>query len=566
MNLPLCRTALSFALLVAGSAPAPSASPIPVRSRHAMVVTAHRLASEVGVDVLRRGGNAVDAAVAIGLALAVVYPEAGNLGGGGFMLVRKRDGAAKVIDFREKAPGAALGTMYIDSAGNVTDKSFDGALAAAVPGTVYGFVEALQKYGSMSLHDLAQSAVDLAKNGFVVDRHLEASLDSSWTRLSEFPAALALFSRNGAHLREGDTLRQPDLARTLRRVQELGADGFYRGETARLIEEEMRRGGGIMTRRDLDEYHPEIRDPLKGSYRGFDILAPPPPSSGGLCLLELLNISEGYDLGSMGFHSSNAVHFVAEAMNRAYADRAELMGDPAFVEIPGEVIVSKSYANGRRSEIDSMRSTESVRVRSGIGNPHEGQHTTHYCVVDEQGTIVSTTTTLNDLFGCKVIVAGAGFFMNDEMDDFSAKPGVPNAYGLIGGRANEIVPAKRPLSSMAPSILLKDGKPCLVLGARGGSKIITAVAQVIMNVADFGMNLQQAVEAPRFHHQWLPDSLVYERFALARDVVQRLDERGYHMRETDSPLGELQAIWLDPANGWIYGVPDSREGGVALGY
>ena len=564
MKLPLCRISLCFVLLVAGSAP--SATPIPVRSRHAMVVTAHRLASQVGVDILRRGGNAVDAAVAVGLALAVVYPEAGNIGGGGFMLVRKRDGSAAVIDFREKAPRASSGTMYLDSAGNVTDKSFDGALAAGVPGSVSGLLEALRLYGSMSIRDLARPAVGLAENGFIVDRHLEASLDSSWSKLSEFPAAMALFSRHGAPLREGDTLRQPELARTLGRIQQFGADGFYRGETARLLEEEMRRGGGIVTRRDLEEYHPVLRTPLRGSYRGYEILTTPPPSSGGLCLLEMLNISEGYDLGSMGFHSSNAVHFVAEAMKRVYADRAELMGDPAFVEVPGEVLASKSYANGRRAEIDSLRATENMRVRSGIENPHEGRHTTHYCVVDEQGTIVSTTTTLNDLFGCKVVVAGAGFFLNDEMDDFSAKPGVPNAYGLIGGRANEIAPSKRPLSSMVPTILLKDGRPCLVLGARGGSKIITAVAQVISNIADFGMNLEEAVEAPRFHHQWRPDSLVYERFALARDVVQKLEERGYHLRETDSPLGELEALWLDAAGGWIYGVPDSREGGVALGY
>jgi gamma-glutamyltranspeptidase / glutathione hydrolase len=566
MGFPLCRSALGIALLLFGVGILPSATPIPVRSKHAMVVSAHPLASEIGVAVLRNGGNAVDAAVAVGLALAVVYPEAGNLGGGGFMLIRKRDGTATVIDFREKAPGAASGTMYIDSAGNVTDKSFDGPLAAAVPGTVSGFLEALQRYGSMSLHDLAQPALDLAKNGFVVDRHLEASLDTCWTKLSEFPATLALFSQHGAHLREGDTLRQPDLARTLGRIQELGNDGFYRGETARLIEQEMRRGGGIVTRGDLEAYHPVLREPLRGSYRGYEILAPPPPSSGGLCLLEILNISEGYDLASMGFHSSKAVHFVAEAMKRAYADRAELMGDPAFVEIPGDVLVSKSYANRRRGEIDSTRSTEGVRVRSGIGGLHEGQHTTHYCVVDDQGTIVSTTTTLNDLFGCKVIVAGAGFFMNDEMDDFSAKPGVPNAYGLIGGSANAIEAEKRPLSSMTPAILLKDGKPCMVLGARGGSQIITAIAQVISNVADFGMNLQEAVEAPRFHHQWQPDSLIYERFALAQDVMQKLEEKGYHLQETDSPLGELEAIWFDSADGWIYGVPDPREGGVALGY
>ena len=566
MNSSRFRAVLVIGLLLGGYGTAPPASRAPVRSRHAMVVSAHRLASEVGADILRRGGNAVDAAVAVGFALAVVYPEAGNIGGGGFMLIRKPDGTAVVIDFREKAPEAARRTMYLDSAGNVTDKSIDGLLAAGVPGTVSGLLDALQGYGSMSLRDLIQPAIDLARNGFVVDRRLDASLDTCWSKLSAFPSTVEIFSKNGGHLREGDTLRQHDLARTLGRIQAKGIDGFYRGETSRLVEEEMRRGGGIMTRGDLEHIRSVRRDPLRGSYRGYEILSPPPPSSGGLCLLEILNICEGYDLASMGFHSSRAVHLVAEAMKRAYADRAELMGDPDFVSVPVEVLVSKRYADRRRSEIDTVCATEGVRVRAGIEAGREGRHTTHFCVVDGEGTIVSATTTLNDLFGCKVIVGGTGFFLNDEMDDFSAKPGVPNAYGLLGGDANAIVPAKRPLSSMAPTIVLKDGTPCMVLGARGGSKIITAIAQVISNVADFGMDLQQAVDAPRFHDQWAQDSLLFEKFAFPRDVVERLEERGHHLRETDEPLGGLEAIWFDRAQGWIYGVPDPREEGVALGY
>jgi gamma-glutamyltranspeptidase/glutathione hydrolase len=530
-----------------------------------MVVSAHRLASEVGRDILRRGGNAVDAAVAVGFALAVVYPEAGNLGGGGFMLVRRPDGSSAVIDFREMAPARASRTMYLDSLGNVTDKSFDGALAAGVPGTVAGFAEAIRRYGTMPLRELVEPSLDLARGGFVVDRRLDTALTGCWSKLSAFPSTVRVFSRNGARLREGDTLRQPDLARTLTRIRDFGVDGFYRGETSRLLENEMHRDGGIITKTDLEGYHPVVRTPLRGFYRGLEILSPPPPSSGGLCLLEILNIWEGFDLGSMGFHSSRAVHVMAEAMKRAFADRAELMGDPDFTRIPDDTLVSKEYSARRRNEIDTLRASASDRVRSGAGQAREGRHTTHYCVVDREGTIATTTYTLNDIFGCKVVVDSAGFFLNDEMDDFSAKPGVPNAYGLVGGDANAISGHKRPLSSMLPTIVLKSGRPIMVLGARGGSKIITAVAQVISNVADFNMDLQEAVDAPRFHHQWLPDTLVAEKFALPRDVTERLEEKGQHVREADGPIGALEAIWFDIPGGWIYGVSDPREGGDAEG-
>ncbi|OLD81897.1 MAG: gamma-glutamyltransferase [Ignavibacteria bacterium 13_1_40CM_2_61_4] len=406
----------------------------------------------------------------------------------------------------------------------------------------------------------------MARNGFAVDRRFEHSLESCKADMSGFPSTMSIFSRNGVLLKEGDTLRQPDLAATLIRIQEKGTEGFYKGETARLIVEEMRRGGGIMTQKDLEDYQAIVREPVKGSYRGYEILSAPLPSSGGLCALEILNIMEGYDLASMGWHSSGSVHLIAESMKRVYADRAEFMGDPQYVDAPVRVLISKPYAGERRKEIDPSRAAESSSVRHGSPRGTEGQHTTHFCTVDESGTIVSTTYTLNDLFGCKAVVGGAGFLLNDEMDDFSAKPGVPNAYGLIGGDANAIAPGKRPLSSMTPTIVLKGSRPFLALGARGGSKIITAVVQAISNVIDFGMGPQEAVDAPRFHHQWMPDSLVYEKFCFPRDVIQNLEQKGHRIRESDGPLGELEVIAFDAGEGWIYGAPDSREGGVAVGY
>ncbi len=550
-------------MLAAGSAR--TASRAPERSKHTMVVSAHRLASEVGRDILRRGGNAVDAAVAVGFALAVVYPEAGNVGGGGFMLVRKPDGTSVIIDFREEAPGGASRAMYLDSNGNVTDRSNDGPLAAGVPGTVSGMLLALQGYGTMPPAEVVQPSIDLARNGFAVDRRLDSAFAECWTKLSSFSSTMRVFSKNGVRLREGDTLRQSDLARTLERIREHGAEGFYRGETARLLEDEMKRGGGIISWKDLERYHSVFRAPLRGSYRGLEIISPPPPSSGGLCLMEILNICEGFNMRAMGFHSSMAVHVMAEAMKRAYADRAELMGDPEYFRIPADTLISKEYGAFRRREIDTLRASPSSRIGEGVGSYREGRHTTHFSVVDKSGMIVSTTYTLNDLFGCKVVVDSAGFFLNDEMDDFSAKSGAPNVHGLVGGDANAIEAGKRPLSSMVPTIVLREGRPLMVLGARGGARIITAVAQVISNVADFGMDLQEAVDAPRFHDQWLPDSLVAEKFALPRDVTDKLEGKGHLMREADGPLGALEAIWFDFSEGWIYGVSDPREGGVAAG-
>ncbi|MBI4547877.1 MAG: gamma-glutamyltransferase [Ignavibacteriae bacterium] len=537
------------------------------RAKQGMVVSAHQRASEVGVEIMKRGGNAVDAAVAVGFALAVVFPEAGNIGGGGFMLIRSHDGEAVTVDFREKAPKKATRTMYLDSAWNVTDKSVDGHLSVGVPGTVAGFIKALDEFGTMKLHDVIDPAIQLAEHGFEVDDRLAGSLEDYKDILLSFPSTEEALTKEGRLYKEGDTLQQPELASTLRRIQRDGVDGFYRGTTARLIVEEMQRGGGLITEDDLTEYRAVLRQPLKGSYRGYEILTVPPPSSGGLCLLELLNIMEGYDLSSWGFHSSRSVHAMVEAMKRVYADRAEFMGDPDFVDVPVEALSSKSYAEKRRREIDTLAATQSSLVHHGDRTYlNEGDHTTHYCVIDREGNIVSTTYTLNDLFGSKVIVDGAGFFLNDEMDDFSAKPGVPNIYGLLGSEANAIEPEKRMLSSMCPTIVLKDGKPIMTLGARGGSRIITTVFQTIVNVVDFGMNIQQVVELPRFHHQWFPDTLIYERFSFPADVLNNLEAMGHTLRERPLATGALEALYIDHEKGVILGGTDSREGGVAVGY
>ena len=531
-----------------------------------MVVSADRLASQAGVDILERGGNAVDAAVAVGFALAVVYPEAGNIGGGGFMLIRKQNGDAVTIDFREKAPAHAYETMYLDSLGNVSEKSVDGHLSVGVPGTVAGFVKALEEYGTMKLEEVLQPAVTLAEQGFVVDYRLAGSFEGYKDILLKFPSTVKAFTREERLFAEGDTLRQPMLAATLRRIQKNGAEGFYRGETARLILAEMQRGGGILTVDDLRDYEAVERAPIRTTYRGCEILSMPPPSSAGLCLSELFNIVEGYDLSSMGFHSSRSVHVMTEAMKRVYADRAEYMGDPDAVEVPVDKLASKSYAEIRRKEIDSLHASEARIVHHGDLQWKEGQNTTHYCVIDKDGSIVSTTYTLNDLFGSKVVVDGAGFFLNDEMDDFSSKPGVPNAYGLIGGYANAIAPNKRMLSSMSPTILLKDERPVMVLGARGGSRIITSVFEAIVNVVDFEMRGQDAIDQPRFHHQWLPDTLIYEKYCFPADVVRNLEALGHVVREQAGATGEIEAIYIDQKSGIIYGAPDPREGGVAVGY
>ncbi|MDI6766015.1 MAG: gamma-glutamyltransferase [Bacteroidota bacterium] len=539
---------------------------IPNRAKHGMVVSAHHLASEVGVEIMKNGGNAVDAAVAVGFALAVVFPEAGNIGGGGFMLIRKNDGEAVCIDFREKAPKSAWRDMYLDGTGNISKNAVRGHLSVGVPGTVAGLLKALDEFGTMRLKDIIQPAIDLAKNGFVVDHNLSENLKDYEKDLREYESTVETFFNNGQLYIEGDTLRQPQLARTLERIQKHGANDFYQGETAQLIIEEVKKGGGLITEEDLENYQAVIRKPLTGTYRDYEIISIPPPSSGGLCLLELLNILEIYDLGLLGYRSSRSVHIMVEAMKQVYADRAEFMGDPEFISIPIETLISKEYANERRKEIDTSRAKPSSFVTSGKKLVNEPQHTTHYSVVDSFGNCVSVTYTLNDLFGSQVVVDGAGFFLNNEMDDFSSKPGVPNSYGLIGSYANSIEGGKRPLSSMTPTIVLKDGKPIMILGARGGSRIITAVLQIVINVIDYGMNIRDAVNFPRFHHQWLPDELIYEKYSLPDDVLQNLRTKGHTVKEVKSKIGALEVIFIDQNTGWIYGAPDQREGGTAVGF
>jgi gamma-glutamyltranspeptidase / glutathione hydrolase len=532
-----------------------------------MVVCADRRASEIGVRIMQRGGNAVDAAVAVGFALAVVYPEAGNIGGGGFMIIRKYDGNSVMIDFRETAPRASTRNMFLDSAGNLNGKSVDGALSVAIPGTVDGLLMALDDYGSMKRADVLQPSIDLAENGFTINKETAAMLSEYERQLRPFPSTTRFYIRYGKLLQEGDSLKLPDLAVTLKRIKKEGADGFYRGETARLIVEEIKRGGGIIDLEDLASYRPDEKVPLRGSYREYDIITASPPSSGGVCLLELLNMVERFSFTGASSHSAQTVHVMAEAIKRMHADRAAFLGDPKFISNPAKILISKKYAESRVRDIDPLNATPVTDIHHGETAPHEGENTTHICVVDQEGNVVSMTYTLNDAFGSKVVVDGAGFFLNDEMDDFSSKPGVPNMFGLIGGEANAIEPGKKPLSSMAPTIVLKDDKPVIILGARGGPKIITSVFQTIVNVIDFGMNIKEAVSIPRFYHCWQPDTLEYETNAFENDVITDLQWRGYRLKEVKTPsLGRLQAIAIDPDSGWIYGGPDEREYGAAVGF
>ncbi len=540
----------------------------PVKASNGMVVSAESLATAAGVEVLKNGGNAIDAAVAVGFVLAVTFPEAGNLGGGGFMLIRQTTGISTMVDFRETAPGAATRDMFLDGTGNpVPGKSLLGPLAAGVPGAVAGLLHSLDTYGTKTRAEVMRGAIDLAEQGFRVSSRLARSLRGG-ARLdsNKSPSIKNTFFRNGTLLTEGDTLLQPDLAATLKAIRDRGKAGFYEGRIADLIVAEMKGGGGIITHDDLLKYKAVERTPLTGSYRGYDILSSSPPSAGGIVLLEMLNILERFDLRGKGWNSPAAIHLLAAAAQRAYADRAEFIGDPDFVKVPTVDLISKTYGRDRSSSVDSTRAVASNTVSAGVPGGMDGQHTTHYCVADHFGNVVSATVTLNDLYGCKALVEGAGFFLNNEMDDFSAKPGAPNLYHLVGDAANAIAPGKRMVSSMTPTIVLKDHQPILLLGARGGGRITTGVAQVIVNVIDFGMDVQEAVVAPRVHHQWLPDSLWGERGALPMDVAERLREMGYDLGETKSAVGRVNAIFIDGVRQLFYGAPDPREGGTAMGY
>jgi gamma-glutamyltranspeptidase/glutathione hydrolase len=543
-----------------------AASPEPVRAKKGMVVAADPIAANVGLKILREGGNAVDAAVAVGFALAVTYPGAGNLGGGGFMVMRFADGTVKSLDYRETAPAAAKRDMFLDKNGNfIEQKSTRGHLACGVPGSVAGLMYAQRRYGRLTRKDVMKPAIDLAEKGFHLHHRLVEDLERMIPEFSSYKSSKKAFTKNGKPYAAGDLFKQKDLAATLKRIRDKGRDGFYTGETAKLIVAEMKKGGGLITMKDLEDYASVIRDPVRGTYRGYEVISAGPPSSGGVVLIQMLNMLEGYNLEEYGWNSSKAVHRMAEVMRRAYADRAEFLGDPDFVKMPLAWLTSKKYAAQRRATIDTAKATPSDQISHGV-EVSEKDHTTHYSVVDRFGNCVSVTTTLNDAFGSKVVVAGAGFLLNDEMDDFSAKEGVPNEYGLVGSSANAIAPNKRMLSSMTPTIVLRDGKPFMVIGSPGGSTIMTTVLQAIVNVIDFKMTIQEAIDAPRIHHQWLPDHISYEERALSQDAIENLRAMGHSLRLRENTTGLAEGILFDRKKGLIFGATDPRGYGEAVGY
>lgn len=543
----------------------------PVLAENGIVVSTDRYASQAGTDALKAGGNAVDAAVATAFALAVVNPEAGNIGGGGFMVIRFADGTSAALDFRERAPATASHDMYLDEDGELTDGSRVGHRAVGVPGSVAGLWTAHQRYGALPWSDLVARAIELA-DGFEVRERQAKSLKHYEEALAEYSHTAEVFLRDGAPPGIGDTLVQADLATTLRRIQAHGRDGFYTGETARLVAMEMRRHGGLITEQDLASYEAAWREPIEFAYRGHTIVAMPPTSSGGLTLAPMAKILEGYDLSEIPWHSPRMVHLLAEAWKRAYADRNEYLGDPDFVPIPRQVLTSSEYGAQRRADISLERATPSSDVAPGLGPYTEEENTTHFSVVDAEGNAVSMTTTINSFYGIKAVVEGAGFFLNNEMDDFSAQPGTPNMFGLVQGEANAIAPGKRMLSAMTPTIVLRpDGSLLLVVGSPGGSTIITNVFQNIMNVVDYGMSVVEAVHAPRLHHQHLPDRIDYEPGALDSATTAALEAMGHALRERYSEtalypyIGDIQAIMVLP-DGTRQGVSDPRRGGAAVGY
>ncbi len=551
-----------------------AASLAPVAAEHGMVVTAQHLASRVGVDVLKKGGNAIDAAVAVGYALAVVYPAAGNLGGGGFMTLQLADGRKTFLDFREKAPLSASANMYLDQAGNVIKGlSTTGHLAVGVPGTVSGMEWARVQYGTMGRSALLAPAIALADRGFVLEQGDVDLLRSTTESFKKDPASASVFLNQGEAFAAGQKLVQKDLARTLRTISQRGADGFYKGWVGRSLVASSRAGNGLMTQADLDQYQTRELAPIECDYRGFHVVSAPPPSSGGVVICEMLNILEGYPLKELGYHSAQAVHYQIEAMRHAYVDRNSTLGDPDFVQNPVARLLSHVHAEKIRAVIDPHKAGVSSEIRPGTA-PHEGSNTTHYSIVDHWGNAASVTYTLNDWFGAKVMVPTTGVLLNNEMDDFTVKSGVPNLYGLVQSATNAIAPGKRPLSSMSPTIVTQDGKPVLVLGTPGGSRIITAVLQTIINTIDYRMNVQEAVDAPRFHQQWLPDVTNVEPYALSPDSAKLLTEMG-HKLGAPQPANHLAAILVGApviggkpvGNNRFYGANDPRRNtGQALGY
>ena len=538
----------------------------PVTASNGMVVSTDELASRIGVDIMRSGGNAVDAAVAVHFALAVVNPEAGNIGGGGFMVTRMADGTAAALDFREKAPFAATRDMFLDETGNLTQESVIGHLAAGVPGSVAGMWAAHQRFGSINWEDLVSPAVELA-TGFEVKERFLGSLSSTMVEaLSDFPASVAQFlPRDGQPPLVGDTLRQPDLAKTLERIRDWGPEGFYRGETADLIVAEMERGGGIITLQDLAEYEAEWREPISFTYRDHTVVSMPPSSSGGATMAEMANILESYDVGSMTWHGPRMIHLYAEAWKRAYADRNHYLADPDFVDMPINRMTSLAYAHARASTISETAATPSTEIGPGMEGPGEGENTTHYSIVDAAGNAVAVTTTINSWYGSKVTVTGAGFVLNNEMDDFAAKPGTSNQFGLVQGENNAVAPGKRMLSAMTPTVVINpDGTLRMVTGTPGGGTIITTVFQTISNVLDYGMNVVDAVNAPRIHHQHLPDQIYFEPAGLDPETIAQLQAMGHTLVERAGMSGDAQVILVD--GNILKAWSDPRRGGRAIGY
>jgi gamma-glutamyltranspeptidase/glutathione hydrolase len=571
---PLRRIAPSLVLL-ALALPLCAAGFKPVRAPHVMVASVHPEASAAGAEIMREGGNAVDAAVAVGFALAVVHPAAGNLGGGGFLLYRTAGGETHFLDFREKAPAAASHDMYLDEHGKPTDQSIYGYRAAGVPGSVAGLVEAERRWGKLGLAKAMAPAIRLARAGVAITQDEAAMMHDP--DLERDPESHRIFQREGRYYQPGEIFRQPELARTLERIASTPEE-FYRGALANEIAAAIQRGGGIITAADLAAYKVVERAPVHGSYRGYDVYSAPPPSAGGVVLIETLNILEGFDLHAAHRNSAEELHLVAEAYRRAFYDRAVFLGDPDFVEVPVAQLIDKKYAEAWRASIDPQKAS----VSSGLQRPSqaeldrsaamhppelgaEKQNTTHYSVVDAAGDAVAVTTTLNNAFGASVTLPGLGFLLNDEMDDFAAKPGSPNMFGLIQGEANAIAPGKRPLSTMTPTMLVKDGRLLLVMGSPGGSTIATTVANVLINAVDFGEDIQRAVNAPRFHHQWMPDELRVEAWQLSPDTLELLEKMGHKLKRSES-WGDAECVGIDWKTGERLGASDARNGGAAVGW
>ncbi|AMP16798.1 gamma-glutamyltransferase [Collimonas pratensis] len=557
---PLAASVLLLGLL--GSVQAASAPA--VEAKNGMVVTSQHLASQVGVDILKMGGNAIDAAVAVGYAQAVVNPCCGNIGGGGFMTIHLADGRDTFINFRETAPAAASANMYLDANGKaITNASLFGYLAAGVPGTVLGLDSAQRKYGKLTRAQVMQPAIKLARDGYILNRGDTDILDTTIAQFKKDPEAARLFlRRDGTPLQPGDRLVQKDLAKTLEAISRNGPDAFYKGAIPEAVERASKAGGGIITAADFAGYKISESAPLSCNYRGYVFVSAPPPSSGGATMCQILNILEGYDMKGLGFHSAASVHYMTEAMRHSYMDRNTFLGDPAFVKNPLDRLLSKEYAASIREKISADKATPSVEVQPGMA-PHEKPETTHYSIVDKDGNAVSTTYTINGRFGAVVIAPGTGFFLNDEMDDFTVKAGVQNLFGLVQGATNSIAPGKRPLSSMAPTLVTKDGKTYMVLGSPGGSRIITITLETALNVIDYGMAPQEAVDAPRIHHQWLPDEVYYETRGLSPDTLKILDGMGYKMKE-QTPWGAAELIMIGlPGAAGVAGASSGNDAGVS---